>query len=771
MGTETSTTGRPPDKRSRPLWQVPIFLFGVAVLALAWFMRSPVDVGRRQVATLLSRASQNLEHPDGDVEAALDDAQQAVDRIGPDGERAGEANLLLGSARIRLAERATPEAAGSFWVAARQALEQAQREDVPPKSRTRLHYRLAKVAFHLSEDPHHVADEVAANIPEGEESADAYMLLSEAYTRQTPPDYAKALDAITKLREQSFVRDDMLAKVKLRSGELKLKLGRADEARKDLELIGPGAPATVLSKARLLRARSYQEDNKWAEAASMWQAALTDTREGADRTEMLYLLGVCHRKLDQPNEAVKVWDECVRTGGDTAEAVAAAVQLTELRVDHKEYAAAIELLAKAMAKVQKSADWNNPYVDRGRVGEVLEKSAKVLRENGEFELALKLNGHFDKLVAPGRAVILRAEESTEWARKRLTPADGAKLAPEEEKAARELFGQAGAAYLEAAAAAPEDGRADLVWQAAGRFVDGHDLPKAIATLEQFLKTEQRPDRLGEGWFLLGEARRQSKETDAAEAAYVNCVGCPTPFASRARYQLALLYWDAGKADQAREALVQNLKQLRFDHDSEALEKSLYALGNFAYQRHDYAEVVKRLEEALGQFPANPDQTRARYQLANSYRQLAAEAKRDEMLGDSPNPEYVKHLQEKHRQYLQKAAEEYKELAAFLEKPESAGHLTPDERLEVPFTAAQCYFDLGTYDDALRVYDRLLETNTDQHVTLQALGGAARCHLFMRQQDKAQQRLDEIRKGLAGLKKSEQKEWEEWLSVASKPGLH
>src|SRR5262249_10243867 len=88
MGTETSTTIRPPDKRSRPLWQVPIFLFGVAVLALAWFMRSPVDVGRRQVATLLSRASQNLEHPDGDVEVALDDAQQAVDRIGPDGERA-----------------------------------------------------------------------------------------------------------------------------------------------------------------------------------------------------------------------------------------------------------------------------------------------------------------------------------------------------------------------------------------------------------------------------------------------------------------------------------------------------------------------------------------------------------------------------------------------------------------------------------------------------------------------------------------------------------
>ena len=35
MGTETSSTIRPPDKRSRPLWQVPIFFIGVTALGLA----------------------------------------------------------------------------------------------------------------------------------------------------------------------------------------------------------------------------------------------------------------------------------------------------------------------------------------------------------------------------------------------------------------------------------------------------------------------------------------------------------------------------------------------------------------------------------------------------------------------------------------------------------------------------------------------------------------------------------------------------------------
>ena len=41
----------------------------------------------------------------------------------------------------------------------------------------------------------------------------------------------------------------------------------------DLELIGPGAPAAVICRARVLRARSYQEESKWAEAATLWQAA------------------------------------------------------------------------------------------------------------------------------------------------------------------------------------------------------------------------------------------------------------------------------------------------------------------------------------------------------------------------------------------------------------------------------------------------------------------------------------------------------------------
>src|SRR5438067_1346343 len=83
-----------------------------------------------------------------------------------------------------------------------------------------------------------------------DDGADAYDLLCRAYMQLTPPDYQKALDANTKLREQPVLPDDLLAKAQLRSGELKLKLGHTEEARKDLELIGPTAPGAVAGRAR-----------------------------------------------------------------------------------------------------------------------------------------------------------------------------------------------------------------------------------------------------------------------------------------------------------------------------------------------------------------------------------------------------------------------------------------------------------------------------------------------------------------------------------------
>src|SRR5579859_5236921 len=106
MGTASSPSAPsgPAGARPRPLWQVPVFLIGVAALTGAWFLHDPAESGARQPDRQLSRARQMLNRSDGDAEAAAEVARQAVELAGSDGDRAGEAYFYLGTANMRLAD-------------------------------------------------------------------------------------------------------------------------------------------------------------------------------------------------------------------------------------------------------------------------------------------------------------------------------------------------------------------------------------------------------------------------------------------------------------------------------------------------------------------------------------------------------------------------------------------------------------------------------------------------------------------------------------------
>ena len=146
--------------------------------------------------------------------------------------------------------------------------------------------------------------------------------------------------------------------------------------------------------------------------------------------------------------------------------------------------------------------------------------------------------------------------------------------------------------------------------------EGADYEKAAAKLKTVLerkatKAEQNEaryiQRQGEGWFLLGEARRRLRDPEAGKA-YLTCIGYPTNYAYRARYYLALAAVANGQLDGALGMLEQNLTLLHNDPDPEAQEMSLYALGDLLYRRGNYHMVVQRLGAAVKHFPANPEAT-------------------------------------------------------------------------------------------------------------------------------------------------------------------
>src|SRR5262245_1642610 len=107
----------------RQLWQVPVFLRGLAVLA-GFFLTRPLwrdplgaharglDKARRLLADGRSHRAERL-------------AQAYLDYAGEDGTRSAEAHLLLGWALSHQAQAASGEEALQFWGQARGQLEQA----------------------------------------------------------------------------------------------------------------------------------------------------------------------------------------------------------------------------------------------------------------------------------------------------------------------------------------------------------------------------------------------------------------------------------------------------------------------------------------------------------------------------------------------------------------------------------------------------------------------------------------------------------------------
>jgi tetratricopeptide (TPR) repeat protein len=760
-----------------------VFTVGVAALLAVWFGRPLwADTPQRRFERDLAAARHLLAHPNGDAAEAQRLARRAVDASAELPERAGEALLLLGTAHLRLAEAAEPADAAAQWRSARQYLQEAEKAGVPEADQGRLHYRLAKVGLHTGGDLAQVIQQLEESVAQADNRAEGYRLLTEAYLRLPQPDLNKALEANRKLRDLAEATPAEQAAAKLQGGELLLRLGKPDEARKALMRVGKEAAPEVVSRARLLSARSYQDEGKWAEAARLYEDAVADAKAplpGSARPRAFFDLGLCYRGMEQPAAAARNWAKCVEVGPNGPEAQAAALLLGEALLKwsgapdpDKAAAKGLRMLAQAVAGVRQPGDWSNPLADLARAREAFQNAHEALRQAGRFEQALLLLTSYERVAPPGQVVLLRGELAGSWARlclEKAKQAADAQARQAEEEQARGLFRQAAEAYAEAAGradAAPE-GRAKALALSAEHYLACGEHAQAIDKLGAYLKLEKAPAELGKGWYRLGEAHRAVHNAEAAEAAYRECLLHETRFAYLARYQLAEAKLVTGYLDEAEAALTLNLKLMRFDPDEEAEEKSLFALGGLCYRRRNYRDAARHLALALGRFKDNPEAVRARFQLADSYRQIASQENQNFLLREYKNKtEAREHYQKEHRRWLLLAAEEFTALAEFLDGPQGQGHLTPQHRAQVPLMAAKCWFNRGDYQKALAMYEGLIARYRGKVEVLDALGGAVRCHAALEQLDAVRQRLLQVQMALRDFEEPVRSPWEDWLRKAT-----
>jgi tetratricopeptide (TPR) repeat protein len=767
---------------SRPLWQAPLFVLGVAALVGMGVARPfAQETAIRRFDRDLIHVRKVLAQPNGDIEDALAVAENALQTATDQfPERLVEVNFLLGTVHMRLAEKSPPSRAAEEWRRAHDCLESANSEKealAEEEDRTRLNYRLGKVGFHTDEDLKEVIERLEESTPHGDNRAEGYALLTQAYLRLSPPDYQKAFACNRKRRESPDVSDQDLLAATLQGGELLLNnLDDPREARKLVEKISAQAPPDILMRARLLRARAYQKEKQWNDAVRLFRIALSDaTGQVPEPASVYFDLGLCYRQLDNAPEAEKAWEKCVELAKGS-EGPAAALVLAELYLlNAKTYDRALEYLVKSVA-ASKPGAWNNPLIDANRTIGTFEHASQLFREDGKHELAWRLLDSFARVAPPSKVLPLRGAVAFDWAKAlRNAARDIARLADEEKKAV-ELFGKSGDAYGEAAALPglkpAEQGQ--FLSLSSVSYREAGDPVKSAEKLEKLVKLDVGPNELGKAWYQLGEVHRQCKDAEAAEAAYRKCMAYDTRFAYLARYQVAMAALAAGNIDEAQAALVYNVKMLRFEADADALLQSQLALGNLLYQHGDYRGAYRPLEDALGRFKETPqaprpEVTQARFQLADCYRQLALAVLKDYLAGGPSSPEWQEERLKEQRRWMEQAAEEFNLLNDYLETtPEAKDHLSKSQRTQVPFITAKCWFNLGKYDRSLAIYKKLKDRYPEQVEGLDALGGAVTCHAAMGQIDQVKSCLLQIEKLLPKMPEDIRRAWEEWLEKALQP---
>jgi hypothetical protein len=269
-----------------------------------------------------------------------------------------------------------------------------------------------------------------------------------------------------------------------------------------------------------------------------------------------------------------------------------------------------------------------------------------------------------------------------------------------------------------------------------------DMAAAANALERFVMHAKDESRLAQAWYLLAETQVGLGHKDQARQAYYKCIEFPaTPFAARARYQLAVDEMERKDYPHAKEILKQNLTAESPARDRESHEKSIYKMAGLLLQMHTYDEAAWYLKEAARQYPNNAYALAARDRLADCYRALAEETQDkikelDAVMRDGLAPERKAaidemklHQERTRRQWLEQAIAVHQSLADELKERAAKRPLTSEEsalRRKALFGIADRQFDMDNFTQALQLYERLQQDYSKQVESLFACYGIWRC---------------------------------------------
>lgn len=803
-----ATESAPP---SRNLWQLPVFLLGIAALAAVWFGRpywhlTAAQRYERDVAELKQTLDKVPVDP-SHVQALL----RKIQSSDPPPQLAKQMSYVVGSATVIIAEAtASPEEAADLWKKARQKLEEAEANGVPDADRLRLRFRLAKTWAYTGEPPAKVIEAIASTLDCGDDATEGNRILAGLYLKQEPPEHKSARDSLKDyllhvLPNRNELQQRQINQARLQLGELHTLLGEPEEARKVLERIGPDAPPELLISARTQLARSYQAEENWSAAIRcLEQAHDVHGISAAHRTIVLYHLGEAYLKGGNKDRAAKSFEKL--RNGMGPEAQAAMFRLAEILLSETtRREAAITSLEAALADVKNAEQYDNKLIPLKEARALCEESIQNCRLAGSFDLAVRAAGAYARIAVNGRDRELAAESLQAWGQSLLDKAPQAE--PEDrprlvEDGTRRIRESAKEWHALAALKKSSAEKGEPLYRAADLYLKAGDQEEALRMLDEIgLKVPDFPqERLAEVWLKKGEVYLSLGNREQARICFQNGIQIgeqhPSPALLKCRIRLAEVVLKSGDPASLIRVIADLEKALadpKFAEDKELHENALWFIADAFYQQRDYRKGEVRFRLLIDTYPEGARSIPARFHLGQCYWFIAGqEADRckaaKKIIDDPATPsdrraETQAAYDSSYKQYmewLKKAAEPFKAVETMLLKGMTSNPKLPLAEAELlrkaSFAAADCAFFLGEYDDCILRYDLVAQRYAGTVVQLEALRSMWRCYqYYLQNAEKAAHSLTQMRTAFLQLPDSEfdgssevrKKEyWQKWFEQIS-----
>jgi len=354
----------------------------------------------------------------------------------------------------------------------------------------------------------------------------------------------------------------------------------------------------------------------------------------------------------------------------------------------------------------------------------------------------------------------------------------------------DLRNQAGDAYIQYSrqlSILEDHGYADALWKGVDLYDQAGNLSSAISALELFV-ADRPDDRLAPDALLrLGRAYQAAGTFDKAIDAFqrVQLEYPKSLAASKAAIPLAEAYMAKGPAEDARAettllSVVENNPMV--DPAAEEFRQSLRELAQLYYRTGRYEEAIARLQELTQRYPNDEAKPQMIFMMADSYRKSAAllDAKlASAQTSTSAVASEIAEAAAARRDRLLKARGLYDQVIDLYRAATPTDDMDKLYQKLAHFYRADCMYDLGNYEEAIKLYDTAAFNYQDDPASVSAYVQIVNAYFALGKPDEAKAANNRAKWMLQhmpaeafqdGAFSMPKKYWDQWLQWTNDSGM-